>query len=379
MDAQATAKIPCAFLDLPDPRHHNIRHRLIDILTIALFAVICGAEDWVAVAEYGQAKFAWLKTFLDLPHGIPSHDTFNDFFARVDPNALERCFRKWIKSLVELTRGKLVAIDGKSLRRSFAHAWDKSGMAHMVSAFVAANHLVFAQEKTAGKGQELSAIHKLLELLDLEGAVVTIDAIGCNKEVAGKIQAAKADYLLQIKENQPLLLAKTQGLLNDAILQQLAGMDGDYCERTDGDHGRIETRKVWVVWDVQWLGADLLQEWPGLRGLIAVESEREANGRKSVERHYYLSSLDRRTKAARLAECIRGHWTVENNLHWQLDVSFHEDQRRLYKNHGPENWSRLCRISLNLLQNEKTAKCGIANKRKKSGWDNDYLLKVLAC
>ena len=378
MDTQATAMIPRAFMDLADPRHHNIRHKLIDIITIAMFAVICGADDWVSVATYGYSKFDWLKTFLELPCGIPSHDTFNDVFSRLNPDVFERCFQAWMASLVKLTGGKLVAIDGKSLRRSFEHAWDKSGMAHVVSAFVQANSMVFAQLKTDGKGQELSAIEKLLELLDLEGAVVTIDAIGCNKEIAGKIVAAKAEYILQVKENQPTLLAKVQALLDDAILDNFAGMNGDSFEETEGDHGRIETRKVWVCWDVEFLG-DLLKDWPGLRGVIAKESTREVNGKKSVERRYYISSLDRRTKAARLAACIRGHWSVENNLHWQLDVSFNEDQRRLRKGHGAENFSRLCRISLNLLKNEKTAKCGIANKRKKCGWDNNYVLKVLAC
>ena len=378
MDTQATAKIPRAFMDLADPRHHNIHHKLLDIVTIAMFAVMCGADDWVSVAAYGCSKVDWLKTFLELPHGIPSHDTFNDVFSRLNPDVFERCFRAWMASLVKLTGGKLVAIDGKSLRRSFEHAWDKSGMAHVVSAFVQANSMVFAQVKTDGKGQELSAIEKLLELLDLEGAVVTIDAIGCNKEIAGKIVAAKADYLLQLKENQPMLYAKVKALLDEAILDKFTDMKSDSFEQTQGDHGRIETRKIWVCWDVELLG-DLQKDWPSLRGMIVLESTRETNGKKSVERRYYISSLDSRTKAARLAGCIRGHWSVENNLHWQLDVSFNEDQRRLRKGHGAENFSRLCRISLNLLKNEKTQKCGIANKRKICGWDNDYVLKVLAC
>ena len=378
METRATAKIPCAFMELPDPRHHNIRHRFIDVLTIAIFAVICGAEDWVSVADYGEAKEDWLRTFLELPSGIPSHDTFNDLFSRINPDAFERCFQTWMASLVELTHGKLVAIDGKSLRRSFEHSWDKSGMAHMVSAFAQNNSMVFAQLKTEGKGQELSAIEKLLELLDLEGAVVTIDAIGCNKEVAGKILAARADYVLQVKENQPTLHAKVKALLDEAILDDFAGLNGDHFEQTDGNHGRIETRKVWVCWDVEFLG-DLPKDWPGLRGLIALESIREVNGKKSVERRYYISSLDRRTRAARLAACIRGHWSVENNLHWQLDVSFNEDQCRLRKEHGAENLSRINRIALNLLKKDKTRKCGIKNKRKICGWDNQYLLSILGC
>lgn len=178
MDATATAKIPCAFTQMPDPRRSNARHKLTDILAIALFAVICGADGWAAVAEYGRSKFSWLRTFLELPHGIPSHDTFGDVFAKLQPQAFERCFMQWMKKLVHLSGGKLVAIDGKSLRRSFQRSWDKSGMAHMVSAFVEANRMVFAQVKTEGKGKELSAIGQLLKLLDLNGAVVTIDALG---------------------------------------------------------------------------------------------------------------------------------------------------------------------------------------------------------
>jgi predicted transposase YbfD/YdcC len=378
MDAQATAKIPRPFLQMPDPRRANRRHKLIDILTIALFAVLCGADDWAAVALYGRCKLDWLKTFLDLPHGIPSHDTFGDVFARLNPEAFDRCFQEWMASMVELAGGKLVAIDGKSIRRSFERGWDKNGMAHMVSAFVQANHMVFAQVKTDGKGQELSAIQKLLEILNLEGSVVSIDALGCQKEIAAQIIQGKANYVLEAKDNQPTLHTKLQVTLDDCLLDKFAGMDFDHFEQANGGHGRIETRKLWVCWDVQLLG-ELLPEWSGVKALIVVERTRQIIGREkvSVERHYYISSLDRRTKAKRLAEYIRGHWSVENNLHWQLDISFREDERRTRKGAGAENFSRLCRMSLNMLKNEKTVKAGIANKRKKCGWDNDYLLKVV--
>jgi predicted transposase YbfD/YdcC len=377
MDVQATAGILRAFADMPDPRRHNRRHKLMDILTIALIAVICGADGWVGVVEYAKAKLEWLKSFLELPYGLPSHDTFGRVFAKLDPDAFERCFQAWMAALVELSGGKLVAFDGKSIRHSFEHAWDKSGMAHIVSAFVQANHMVFAQHKTDGKGQELSAIEKLLEILELNGAVVTIDAIGCNKEIAQKIVDAGADYILQVKDNQPTLHQTLAARLNDAILDNFAGLSSDYYEQTDGDHGRIEMRKLWVCWDEQLL-RELPAEWPGLRAIIVRENTREANGKSSTQRHYYISSLDRRTKARRLAEYTRGHWGVENNLHWQLDVSFREDQRRIRKDHGAENFSRLCRIGLNLLKKDTTRKCGIAIKRQICGWDNDYLLKIVA-
>jgi predicted transposase YbfD/YdcC len=377
MDAQATARIPRTFEQMSDPRRINRRHKLIDILTIALFAVIGGADGWAAVAEYGRSKNPWLKTFLELPHGIPSHDCFGDVFAKLQPQAFEDCFMQWMKKMVQLSGGKLVAIDGKSLRRSFEQGWDKSGMAHMVSAFVQVNKLVFAQVKTEGKGQELSAIEKLLELLDLDGAVVTIDALGCQKEIAQQILDAHGRYILQAKENQPTLHEKLQALFTDLVLDKFAGVEHDYFTETDGDHGRIETRRLWVCWDVHLLG-EIAKPWPGIKSLILVERTRELHGHKSIERHYYISSLDRRTRAKRLAEYIRGHWSVENNLHWQLDVSFREDERRIRKGHGAENFSRLCRIALNLLKSEKSQKVGIAIKRQKCGWDNDYLLKVVA-
>jgi predicted transposase YbfD/YdcC len=377
MDAQATARIPRAFEAMPDPRRHNIRHKFLDIFTIALFAVLCGCDDWCAVAAYGRTKQAWLATFLELPNGIPSHDTFNDLFARLNPDAFEACFRAWMKSMVELSDGKLVAIDGKSIRRSFEHAWDKSGMAHLVSAFVAANHLVFAQEATDGKGKELSAIEKLLDLLDLEGAVVTIDAIGCQRKIARKIRAAKAHYVLQVKGNQSRLQKVIAAAIADAARDGFKGLCSDSDQQTDADHGRIETRTVHVTWNVEILGS-IAEKWPDLKSIIAVQRERQINGHTSNEWHYYISSLDARRTARQVADYVRGHWSVENNLHWQLDVSFNEDQRRVRKGHGAENASRLSRLALNLLKRESSQKVGIATKRKICGWDNDYLLKVAA-
>ena len=376
MDVQATWEILRVFEELPDPRRTNCRHRLIDMLTIALLAVICGADGWAAVETYGKAKAPWLKTFLELPSGIPSHDTFGRVFARLNPEAFEACFRRWIATLVELSGGKLLAIDGKSIRRSFTQGWDKIGMAHMVSAFVQANHMVFGQIKTEGKGQELSAIEKLLEVLDLNGAVVTIDALGCQKDIAAAIKKAHGDYVLQVKDNQPTLLAKMQTVFTEARLENFASYRADSIKTLDADNGRIETRRAWVLWDIKHLGA-MAKDWPGLRSLVMVERTREVNGKVSVEVHYYISSLDARRTAAQFLEYIRGHWSVENNLHWQLDVSFDEDQRRIRKGHGAENFSRLCRMALNLLKNEPTHKNGIAIRRQNCGWENDYLLKVL--
>jgi len=376
MDAQAPQGALRFFQDLPDPRRHNRRHKLTDMFTLALFAIVAGADDWVAVVAYAKAKEAWFKTFLDLASGIPAHDTFGRVFARLNPEALERCFQAWMAAVVELGGGQLVAIDGKSLRRSFDHGWDKSGMAHMVSAFVAANRLVFAQVNTPGKGHELAGIKQLLDMVDLQGAVVTIDALGCNKEIAGLLVAAKADYILQVKDNQPTLLAQIQTLLAEAVLESFKGFCHATHHTVDGDHGRLETRRITVLWDVKHLGS-MAKEWPGLKSLAMVERMREIAGEKSTETAYYIATLDRRRTAATFLAYTRGHWSVENNLHWQLDISFNEDQRRLRAGHGAENFSRFCRLALNLLKRETTRKMGIANKRLSCGWDNDYLLKVI--
>jgi predicted transposase YbfD/YdcC len=377
MDARPTAQILRVFHTLPDPRAHNTRHGLGDVLTIALMAVVCGADGWVDVAVWGEAKKQWLKTFLELPSDIPSHDTFGRIFGLLDPDAMERAFRDWIATLVKLGGGALVAMDGKSLRRSFAKGWDKSGMAHMVSAFVQANSTVFAQIKSDGPGMELNAIEKLLGLLDLKDCVVSIDAMGCQKSTAQKILDAGGGYVLQVKKNQQALFDKLQSLLGDARLSKMKGFKGQTHRSVDGDHGRIETRSIWVLWDVGDLGA-MAGQWPGLKSAALVECQREVGNKTSKELHYYISTLAEDCGASRFLSYIRGHWSIENNLHWCLDMAFDEDQRRIRIGHGAENYSRLCRMALNMLKRETTKKMGIAAKRKACGWEDAYLLKVLA-
>ena len=384
MDAQATAEC-CAlrtggllrfFGDLPDPRAANVVHKLTDLFAIAICAVICGAEGWVDVELFARSKQAWLSTFLDLRHGIPSHDTFGRLFARIDPDAFERCFMNWMSSL-KSSGTKLVAIDGKSIRRSFEHAWDKSGMVHLVSAFVEQNRMVFGQIAVRDKSNEIEAIPRLLKLLDLADSVVTIDAIGCQREIARQIVTEKqADYVLAVKENQPTLHEKVQRLLDEAILEKFAGLNHDFIETVDGDHGRIETRRLWMTDQVQHLPESILNEWCALSSIAVVESVREANGKTSRERRYFISSIST-VDAKAMAGYVRGHWSVENNLHWQLDVSFGEDDRRIRKDHGAENFSRLCRMALNLVKSDKSVKAGMKAKRKKAGWDEPYLLKLL--
>ncbi len=387
MEVTATGGFLRFFSDMPDPRAVNKIHKLHDMLVIAMMAVICGADGWQQVAVFGRSKKKWLSTFLELPGGIPSHDTFGRLFSLLDPDAFERCFMAWMSALVELSQGRLIAIDGKSIRRSFEHAWDKSGMAHLVGAMLnqGGNRMVFGQLAVEDKSNEITAIPKLLELMDLHGAVVTIDAMGTQREIAKTIVDGKGDYVLSVKENQPVLHQKVKTLLDDAVMGPVAGLKVGHFKHSDEDHGRIETRQIRVVNDMQWLGEDLLKLWPGLAGgsLALVQRTRQdlgdLSGKTTVERHYYISSLNGCTDASAkiMAHYIRGHWAVENNLHWQLDMSFNEDQRRIRKGNGAENFSRLCRIALNLLKKETSLKAGIKTKRLNAGWDHDYLLKLI--
>jgi predicted transposase YbfD/YdcC len=390
MDATATAGFLRFFRDVPDPRTGNfITYKLHDLIVIAVLAVICGADGWVQVAFWGRCKAKWLSTFLDLPGGggIPSHDTFDRVFSRLDPDCFERCFLNWMAAVVELSAGRLVSIDGKAICRSFEHAWDKSGMTHLLSAFVSQgeNRLVFSQLAVEDKSNEIAALPKLLDLLDLKGAVVTIDAIGCQRDVAAKILAGGADYVLPVKANQPTLLDRTQSLLNDVVLDHAKGIDDPahvgYVEQSESGHGRQEKRRVWVSDEVHWLGTDLLARWPGLASVALVERTRQdlgdLSGKVSVERQVYISSV-KGVDARAIAAAVRGHWSVENNLHWQLDVSFGEDQNRTRKGNGAENYSRLCRIALNLLKRDTSIKAGIKTKRLNAGWDHDYLLRLIS-
>lgn len=367
------------FADLPDPRRaQGKRHKLSDMIVIAVCAVICCADSWADVADFGRAKLKWFETFLDLPHGIPCCDTFERVFARLDPDAFERCFMNWTEALAGSSRGQLVAIDGKRIRRSFAHAWDHSTATHLVSAFAHANATVLGQLSVDCKANEIVAIPKLLELLDLSGATVTIDAMGCQTEIAGKIVGNGGDYVLAVKENQPALYDALKRNLDEMMLDAFADVRHGFVQTVDGDHGRIETRRVWVTDQLDdWLDAEQRDRWPGLRSVAVVEAAREVPLKPtSVERRYFICSLGGHD-AARVAACIRGHWSVENKLHWVLDVSFAEDRSRQRKDHSAENFSRLRRIALNLLRRDQTRKRGIKGKRLNAAWDHDYLLKLL--
>lgn len=356
------------FVDLPDPRLDRGKlHCLTDILCITICAVICGAQYWTQVEEFGLSKESWFRTFLKLENGIPSHDTFGNFFAALNPEAFERCFISWVEALCNHTAGDIISVDGKVLKKSFDKASSKAAI-HMVSAFSSANQLVLGQLKVDDKSNEITAVPELLKLLVLEGTIVTTDALNCQKGIADVIIGQGADYVLALKENHPNLYADVKLYFEKP---------SDTCQSSDPEvekgHGRIETRQYWLTTRIKWLNQK--SEWTDLRGIGMVESTREIAGEeRTKERRYYLTSL---LDLKDFSQAVRRHWSVENQLHWVLDVAFKEDLSRVRIQNAAENFSIIRRIALNLLKQEKTSKVGIESKRLKAGWDQRYLLKVL--
>jgi len=386
MDAQATEGFLRFFRGIRDPRAANAWHPLDDVLAVSIMAVLCGADGWAAVESWGLLNRNWLGTFLRLPHGIPTHDTFDRVFAMLDPLAFERCFTSWTAALVGGAGGLFVAVDGKTLRHSFKHAWSKTPV-HMVSAFVAQNQCVLGQVATDCKSNEITAIPQLLAMLDLAGRTVTIDAMGCQRQIAAQVVRQHGHYLLAVKDNPPTLHERVKALLDEAILDGFAGMRHGHVERTETGHGRVETRRVWVTDEVHWLAEDLRSLWPGLASVVAVESVRQdlgdLGGKVSTERRYFISS-HAGTDAARMADGVRNHWAVENGLHWRLDVQMREDESRLRVAAGAENFSRLRRIALNKLKrcdvkraNGKPLQLGLRAKQQACGWSRKFLLEAL--
>jgi len=355
------------FAQLRDPRVERTReHLLEEILLMAIAAVLSGAGSWNEIEGYGKAKRPWFKGFLQLPGGIPSHDTFNRVISALDPAEMEKGFADWVVSIAKLTSGEVVAIDGKALCGT--REAGKKTLVHMVSAWASANSLVLAQRKVDDKSNEITAIPKLLDALELSRTVITIDAMGCQRSIAEKIVAKKADYVLAVKENQGHLLEEIkdsfQTLAADAVNEQV-----------DCGHGRVEQRRCSVIADLS--PVEKASEWISLQGLVRIESERyhKVSGKMEREIRYYITSL--KPDAERLNRAIRQHWGIENKLHWALDVSFGEDLDRKRQKNAAQNFSLLNRIALNLLKQEKTCTLGIKGKRLKAGWDNDYLLQLL--
>lgn len=378
MPASAAAPVSLQhhFADLTDPRSDHTRHHsLLDLIGLTLCAVIAGADTWTDVARYGHAKIDWLSTFLDLPHGIPSHDTLGRVFAALDPAAFRDCFLAWMHAVVGASRGRLVALDGKTLRHSFDTAKGRSAL-HLVSAWACDNHLLLGQQAVADKSNEITAFPELLKLLDLQGALVTIDAMGCQKALTEKITARGGDYVLALKDNQPTLHEDVHQLFLGGLEDDFAGLLHQE-QRTQGrGHGRTETRHYHLVRVPEAL-AQKHAGFVGLKTVGMVFSERQVGqGEATAETRYYISSLDLDVRS--FAEAVRGHWSIENHLHWVLDMTFQEDASRVRKDHGAENLGLFRRIALSLLERaEDGNRTSLAGKRKLAGWNDQFLQKVL--
>lgn len=370
-----SSSVVTAFSGIDDPRSASgKRHDLMDIIAIAICAVICGAEGWADVELFGKSKQDWLTRFLKLPNGIPSHDTFGRVFSLIDSSQFQRCFLDWVKGISELTKGEVIAIDGKTLRRSYDKHSGKAAV-HMVSAWAHRNSLALGQVKVDGRSNEITAIPKLLNMLEVSGCIVTIDAMGCQKEIAKTIAKGGADYVLSVKKNQLQLYEE----ITDTFAQARGnGFEGiDFFETVEKGHGRIERRRCWATSDPDCLAyLNEKGQWNELASIAMVESERTERGKTSVESRYYISSLP--SDAQTLLDATRAHWSIENSLHWVLDISFREDESRVREGNAPENLALLRHLALNLLKRDSTAKGSIKGKRKRAGWDNDFLLAVLA-
>lgn len=364
-----------AFDELEDPRSRACAHQLDELLLVALCAITSGADSWVTVVDWGRMKLDWLRRWLPFANGIASHDTFGRVFSLLDAKRFEACFIGWMRQLCPALQGEIVSIDGKSVRGSHEAGF---GMTHLVSAWHHGAGLVLGQVRTAAKSNEITAIPDLLDALDVRGATVTIDAMGCQHAIAEKIIEKKADYLIAVKDNQPTLAQAVESLF-EAVDSGVR--DGRLSQDTtiDKAHGRIETRQCVVAHDVSAL-AEPGQHWPGLRSAVMIKSTREAfggrnQGERTTEWRYYISSL--RADASEFNAKVRAHWGIENSCHWVLDVTFNEDDCRIRRGDGAQNFAILRRIALNLVKQEKSDKSSVRLKRLRAGWSTDYLQKLL--
>jgi predicted transposase YbfD/YdcC len=367
------------FGDMEDPRSDiNLTHPLINVVSIAILGTICGADEWVAIEMYGNAKADWLATFLDLSKGgIPSHDTFGRVFRWLDEQAFQAKFAEWTAQICQATGGEVVALDGKKLRRSHDGRHDRDGI-WMVSAWASENQIVLGQTKVDEKSNEITAIPQLLAQLDLSGCVVTVDAINTQTAIAQQIVDAQADYIMAVKGNQGTLYEDLQLLFEGFEDELYQSVTYETACRSNQGHGREEYRQVWVVSETeyrQYLRQN--EKWANLRSLIKLVTVRyvPASDKLETTTRYFISSWQ--TSASNFLQAIRDHWQIENGLHWVLDVAFREDGSRIRKDHAPANMAVLRHVAVNLLKQEKSAKVGINNKRKRAGWDNDYLGKVV--
>lgn len=372
MSTGKKALIEC-LMSVDDPRVDRTKeHHLLDILTIAICAVLCGVDHWTEMERFGKFKESWFSEFLELPNGIPSHDTFSRVFAALDSRQLQACFVEWVKGLVAEAPPKHIALDGKTLRRSGEASSGKRAI-HMVSAYAHENGLVLTQCKVDEKSNEITALPEILSRLELSGAIVSIDAMGCQRAIAKQIKEQGGDYVLSLKGNQSKLCEAVTDYFEAAIRDDFVLLKHDSFEEVDGDHGRIEKRRYDVLSEASWL--DPKEVWEGLSAVGCVRSERTVNGILSRETRYYLLSKPMPAKA--FAVSVRNHWSIENSLHWILDMAFREDECRKRSGNSAENFAILRHITLNLLKQDTTIKLGIKSKRKAAGWDNGYLRHLL--
>ncbi len=363
------------FSVLPDPRTDRTKkHLLTDILFISVCTIICGGEGFTDMEAFGEAKEEWLRKYLELPYGIPSHDTFRRVFSILDPRAFGECFTRWSQALHDATGGEVIALDGKTIRHSFDTASGQPAL-HMVSAWASENGLALGQVKVDEKSNEITAVPKLLEMIDVKGRIITTDAMGCQKDIARRIVEKKGDYVFCLKGNQESLHNDVKFFFDEAKAANFKDVEYRYFETVEKDHGRIEIRRCWVVEEdaIKWLEKG--DQWPGLASIAAIEAERKIRGKTTAETRYFISSLT--GSAEKLAGAARSHWAIENSLHYVLDVTLNEDKSRIRKDNAPENLAILRRIALNIVKREQTHKASVRRRVKKAGWDNSYLEQVL--
>ena len=374
MEKELIAHIGSHFNELSDPRVERTKaYNLVELVILCICAVICGADDWVSMAKFGASKKDWWQKMGLFPNKTPSHDTLGRVFSLINADAFSQMFTSWMLSMSDLSQSKIIALDGKVLRKSFDTSNGKAAI-HMVSAWCVSNQMVFGQTKVDEKSNEITAIPKLLSMLDIKGCIITADALNCQKKIVSQIILQEGHYVLALKGNHSTFEAEASEYIDHAKKSSFIGVEHDYYEETESNHGRIEVRRTWSM-PCSWY--EDKKDWDELKTLVAVESERIIGDTHSVETRMYISDL-KYDQAKLFHESVRGHWGVENNLHWQLDVTFQEDQSRVRTDHAPANLSLFRRIALNLLKQEKSSKVGMKNKRLQAGWDEQYMLKVLS-
>jgi predicted transposase YbfD/YdcC len=362
------------FSDIEDIRiERGKKHKLIDIITISICAVVCGADGWIDIEMYGIARKKWLGKFLELPNGIPSHDTFARVFSQINPDAFNKSFLSWVKGISKITAGEIIAFDGKQSRNSGDEKNDR-GVINTVSAWAASNRLVLGQKKVEGKSNEITALPELIKILDLAGCIGTIDAMGCQREIVKKIVEKDADYVIAVKKNQPTLYEQIKQLFKQAIETHGKDLNMSSFNSREMNRGREEIRNYLMLTDVA-DRIDPLEKWAKLTSISMVESVRVVDGKTSVETRYFISSLY--NDAQKLAEAIRGHWSIENSLHWILDVAFKEDNSRIRKDNAPANFAVLRHIAINIIGENKSRKLSVRSKRFLATLDEEYSNELL--